>query len=202
MPVVNYQQYCKVLDSAKAGNYALPAINVSSALTANAAMQGFAEAKSDGFIQLSTGAGEFASGLGVKDMAWGARAIAEHIHLLAEKYNVFIILHTDHCVPKKWDSFVRPLMEWTRIRRSKGLPNLFSSHMFDGSELPLQENIKFSKEYLAELASMEMMLELEIGVVGGEEDGINNEDAPAEKLYVYEEMKDIKDAYAHGVMLD
>ena len=202
MPIVNYQQYCKVLDSAKAGNYALPAINVSSALTANAAMQGFAEAKSDGFIQLSTGAGEFASGLGVKDMAWGARAIAEHIHLLAEKYNVFIILHTDHCVPKKWDSFVRPLMEWTKERRSKGLPNLFSSHMFDGSELPLQENIKFSKEYLAELASMEMMLELEIGVVGGEEDGINNEDVPAEKLYtsptemlyVYEEMKDIKDA--------
>ena len=183
MPIVNYQQYCKILDKAKTEHYALPAINVSSSLTANAAMQGFAEAKSDGIIQLSTGAGEFASGLGVKDMALGARTIAEHIHLLADKYNVFIILHTDHCIPKKWDGFIKPLLEWTRERRQKGLPNLFNSHMFDGSELSITENLKLSKQYLQEFAELELILELEIGIVGGEEDGIDNEGQPVEKLY-------------------
>ena len=183
MPIVSYQDYNKILEVAKKKKYALPAINVSSAVTANAALQGFAEAKSDGIIQLSTGAGEFASGLGVKDMALGARLVAEHIHTLADKYNVFIILHTDHCVPQKWDAFVRPLLEWTKERRTKGLANLFNSHMFDGSELPVEENIKRSKTYLEEFASIKMILELEIGVVGGEEDGINNKGVAAEKLF-------------------
>ena len=202
MPLVSYQEYIKILDSAKENSYALPAINVSSAVTANAAMKGFADAKSDGIIQLSTGAGEFASGLGTKDMALGARVVAEHVHTLAERYNIFIILHTDHCIPSKWDSFVRPLVEWTKERRSKGLSNLFSSHMFDGSELPLKENIAKTREYLAEFADLELILELEIGVVGGEEDGINNEGVAAEKLftspedmlYTYESLKDIPNA--------
>lgn len=202
MPLVSYQDYNKILDVAKKEKYALPAINISSALTANAAMQGFAQAKSDGIIQLSTGAGEFASGLGVNDMALGARVVAEHIHTLADKYNVFIILHTDHCIPKKWDSFVRPLVEWTKERRAKGLPNLFHSHMFDGSELSVAENVKLSKSYLEEFASLELILELEIGVVGGEEDGINNEGVAAEKLftssedmlYTYEALKQIPGA--------
>ncbi len=202
MPLVSYSDYNKILDTAKKEKYALPAINVSSASSANAAMQGFAQAKSDGIIQLSTGAGEFASGLGVKDMALGARVIAEHIHTLANKYNVFIILHTDHCVPKKWNTFVRPLIEWTKERRAKGLPNLFSSHMFDGSELPVTENVKIAKGYLEELASLELILELEIGVVGGEEDGINNENVPADKLftspaeilYTFENLKEVTNA--------
>jgi fructose-bisphosphate aldolase class II len=202
MPIASYQDYNKILDAAKKSHYALPAINVSSALTANAAMQGFAESKSDGIIQLSTGAGEFASGLGVKDMALGARAVAEHIHTLADRYNVFFLLHTDHCIPKKWDGFVRPLLEWTKERRAKGLPNLFNSHMFDGSELPVVENVQRSKTYLEELASLELVLELEIGVVGGEEDGINNEGVAAEKLftspedmlYTYETLSKVPNA--------
>ena len=202
MPLVSYQDYNKILDNAKKEHYALPAINISSALTANAAMQGFAESKSDGIIQMSTGAGEFASGLGVKDMALGAKVLAEHIHSLAERYNVFIILHTDHCVPSKWENFVCPLVEWTKERRAKGLPNLFHSHMFDGSELPIKENIKISKKYLEQFASLELILELEIGVVGGEEDGINNENVAREKLftspedmiYTYESLKEVANA--------
>ena len=198
MPVATYEQYQNVLNKALEGNYALPAINVSSASTANAAMQGFAEAKSDGIIQFSTGAGEFASG-SVQNMVLGVQAICEHIHLLAHKYNVLIILHTDHCVPAKLDKFVRPLIEITRQRREKGLPNLFNSHMFDGSELTIEKNMKISKKLLQELSALEMMLEVEIGIVGGEEDGINNENVdtqklfttPEDMLYAYEQLSSV-----------
>ena len=189
-----------MLDTAKDNHFAFPAINVSSLVTANAALKGFAEAKSDGIIQVSTGGGEFASGLNVKDMALGAISIAQHIHLLADKYKVNIALHTDHCQPGKLDIFVRPLIEATKRRRSQGLPNLFNSHMFDGSELPLDENMQISKGLLEECAALDIILEVEAGVVGGEEDGVNHEDAPAEKLYttpedmlyVYETLSSVK----------
>ncbi len=183
MPVVDYKQYCKMLDSAKAKGYAYPAINVTSTETANAALKGFADAKSDGIIQVSTGGAEFASGLNVKDMPLGAISIAEHVHLLAKRYNVWIALHTDHCQPGKVDKFMTPLIAETERRRAKGLPNLFNSHMFDGSELPLKENMDIAVKLLERCAKNEIILEVEAGVVGGEEDGVSHEGGPADKLY-------------------
>lgn len=199
MPVADFKTYCKMLDTAKKNRFAFPAINVSSLTTANAVLKGFADAKCDGIIQVSTGGGEFASGLSVKDMAVGAISIANHIHLVAEKYGIYVALHTDHCTPGKLDKFVKPLIEETRKRRANGLPNLFSSHMFDGSELSLEENLKIAIPLLKECAELEIILEVEAGVVGGEEDGVNNEDLPAEKLYttpedmmiVYEQLSSI-----------
>lgn len=182
MPVATPAQYKQMLASAKKGGYAYPAINVTSMSTANAALKAFADKKSDGIIQVSTGGGKFASG-GAADMALGAISIAQHVHLLAEKYNIFVALHTDHCHPQYVDSFMLPLVSETEKRRAKGLPNLFNSHMFDGSELPLAENIKQSKALLERFAKSELILEVETGVVGGEEDGVNNEHAPADKLY-------------------
>ena len=183
MPVADFKTYCQMLDTAKRNHFAFPAINVSSITTANAVLKGFAEAKCDGIIQVSTGGGEFASGTAVKNMALGAISIAQHIHLLADQYDVYIALHTDHCTPGKLDTFVKPLINETKKRRAKGLPNLFNSHMFDGSELLLDENMKIAVPLLEECAACEIILEVEAGVVGGEEDGVNNEDTPAEKLY-------------------
>lgn len=172
--------------------FAFPAINVTSTSTANAAIEAFARSKSDGIIQVSTGGGQFASGQGLKDMALGAISIAQHVHLVAEKYDVMIALHTDHCHPNKVESFLIPLIEETEKRRAAGLPNLFNSHMFDGSELPLKENIAMSKELIQRCAKNEIILEIETGVVGGEEDGVNNEDMPADKLYTSpEEMVEV-----------
>lgn len=175
-----------MLESAKKGGYAFPAINVTSMSTANAAIKAFADKKSDGIIQVSTGGGKFASGA-VGDMALGAISIAQHVHLVAEKYNVLIALHTDHCHPQYVDSFMLPLVAETEKRRAAGLPNLFNSHMFDGSELPLEENIKTSKALLERFVKSELVLEVETGVVGGEEDGHNTENTPADKLYTSSE---------------
>lgn len=172
-----------MLEAAQKGNYAYPAVNVSSLTTLNAAFKAFADKKSDGIIQVSTGGGEFASGLSVKNAALGAIVLAEAAHRLADNYDVFIALHTDHCQPKKVDSFLRPLIEATAKRRAAGLGNLFQSHMFDGSELPLEENMKLSQELLKLCAENEIILEVEAGVVGGEEDGIDHSGMPAEKLY-------------------
>lgn len=183
MPVADFETYCKMLDNAQANDFAYPAINVTSMATANAALKAFADKKSDGIIQVSTGGGQFASGLNVNDMVTGAISIAQHIHLVAEKYNIYVALHTDHCVPEKVDSFLIPLLEETERRRAKGEPNLFSSHMFDGSSLPLKENMDMAVPLLERMAKNDQILEVEAGVVGGEEDGINNEDTPAEKLY-------------------
>lgn len=201
MPVVNYASYCKMLDVAKENQYAYPAINVTSTSTANAVLQGLSEAKSDGIIQVSTGGGQFASGT-LKDMAIGAITLAQHIHLVAEYYNVNIALHTDHCIAEKLDTFVRPLIQETKKRRSNNLPNLFNSHMFDGSALPLTKNMEIAKSLIGECAEQEIILEVEAGVVGGEEDGISNENTPAEKLYttpedmlyVYEQLNQVKNA--------
>jgi len=183
MPVVNHQQYKQMLNKAKEGKYAYPAINVTSTSTANAALKAFAELGSDGIIQVSTGGGKFASGQAINDMATGAISLAQHVHLMAEKLNIGIALHTDHCHPQYVDSFMIPLIEETEKRRAKGLPNLFNSHMFDGSELSLADNIAKSKELLKRCQDSEIILEMETGVVGGEEDGVNNENTPADKLY-------------------
>lgn len=183
MPIATPAQYRAMLDAAQKGGYAYPAINVTSIITINAALKAFADKKSDGIIQFSTGAGEFASGLNVKDMVFGCVVLAEAAHRLAEKHNVLVALHTDHCQPKKVDGFLKPLIEETAKRRAKGLGNLFNSHMFDGSELPLAENMAKSQELLKLCAKNEIVLEVEAGVVGGEEDGIDHSGVSNDKLY-------------------
>lgn len=203
MPVVNRQQYQEMLEKARKNHYAYPAINVANLEGANAALKAFAEAKSDGIIQVSTGGGAHASGSSVKDSVLGAISIAEHVHRAAERYDVNIALHTDHCVKSKLDSFVMPLIEETEKRRAKGLPNLFSSHMFDGSDITLEENIEISKKVLERCQKNDIILEIEVGVFGGEEDGINNENVAKEKLYttpqdmiaMYEALSPIADFY-------
>lgn len=199
MPIVDFQRYCEMLDRAKSAKFAYPAINCTSNETINAALEGFAEAKSDGIIQFSSGAGEFASG-SLKNAALGCIQLAEHAHRMAEHYPVHIALHTDHCVPEKVDSWLIPLIEETERRRANGQFNLFQSHMFDGSVLPLKENMEKSVELLQRCAKNEQILEVEAGVVGGEEDGIDHSDAPVEKLYttpedmvaVYEALSTVK----------
>src|SRR6185295_6503010 len=128
-------------DRARSGHFALPAVNVTSLITANAVLRGLAESKADGIIQVSTGGGAFASGTAVKDMALGAISIAEHVHRAAERYPIHVALHTDHCQADKLDAFVMPLVEETERRRAAGRPNLFNGHMFDGSALPLKDNL-------------------------------------------------------------
>ncbi len=186
MPVASYDQYVKMLDSASRGGYAYPAINVTSTSTANAALKAFADMKSDGIIQVSTGGGKFASGA-AGDMALGAISLAQHVHLMAQKYNVLVALHTDHCQAEVVETFMLPLIKETEKRRKAGQPNLFNSHMFDGSELPFEKNLAMSKELLDRCAQSEIILEVETGVVGGEEDGVSNENTPADKLYTTKE---------------
>ncbi|MEX2380810.1 MAG: class II fructose-bisphosphate aldolase [Opitutales bacterium] len=183
MPIATPKQYEAMIQAAQKGGYAYPAVNVTSLPTINAALKAFADSKSDGIIQFSTGGGEFASGLNVKDAVLGAIVLAEATHRLAERYDILVALHTDHCQPKKVDSFLRPLIAATEQWRKAGKGNLFQSHMFDGSELPLEENMKISKDLLKLCAENEIILEVEAGVVGGEEDGIDHNDMPAEKLY-------------------
>lgn len=183
MPVATPAQYRAMLDAAQKGGYAYPAINVTSLPTINGALKAFAESKSDGIIQVSTGGGEFASGTSVKDMALGAIVLAEAVHTLAARYNVLVALHTDHCHPKNVEKFLKPLLAATKARREAGKGNLFNSHMFDGSELPLEENLRVSKELLQQCAELDIILEIEAGVVGGEEDGHDTSGVANDKLY-------------------
>jgi fructose-bisphosphate aldolase class II len=198
MPVPTPQEFAKILDAAQAGDYALASINVTSTNTANAALAAFAEANADGIVQVSTGGAEHISGP-AKDMALGAISLAEHVHRVAEKLGVYIALTTDHCVPGKLDKFVRPLIANEEARKAAGLRNLYNGFMFDGSELPMEENLAVSKELLGRMAPLGLILEVEIGLVGGEEDGIDNSGAHHSKLYTtpedmleaYETLKDI-----------
>jgi len=199
MPVADFKTFCRMLDNAQAKGYAHPAINVSSMTTANACLRAFAEKKSDGIIQVSTGGGQFASGMSVNDSAEGAAAIAEFVHRMARRYPVYVALQTDHCPPDKVDSFLMPLIRETQARRAKGLPNLFNSHMFDGSTLPLSKNLDIAVRLLGLCAENELVLEIEAGIVGGEEDGVSHENAPSQRLYtpsedmmeVYRRMKEV-----------
>jgi fructose-bisphosphate aldolase class II len=181
MPVADHAQYCEMLDRARKGKFAYPAINVTSLTTANAVLKGLAESRSDGIIQVSTGGAAFASGTAVKNMVLGAISIAEHVHRVAAMYPVYIALHTDHCQADKLASFVIPLVEETERRRAAGKPNLFNSHMFDGSALPLNDNLDIAVKLLKRFREDDLILEIEAGVVGGEEDGIKANTAT--KLY-------------------
>jgi len=184
MPIATPEVYAEMLDKAKGGEYAYPAINVTSSETLNAALRGFAEAESDGIIQFSTGGAEFASGQAVKDMVTGSVALAEFAHVVAEKYPVNIALHTDHCPKDKLDGFVRPLIDISKERVDAGKNPLFQSHMWDGSAIDLDENLDTAKELLAKAAAARIILEVEIGVVGGEEDGVAHD--INDKLYTAE----------------
>lgn len=199
MPIATPEQYKQMLTRAREGKFAYGAINVSSMETARAAVQGFAAKQSDGIIQVSTGGGQYASGLGINNMAMGAIMLAEYVHRLADEFDILIALHTDHCHADKLDKFIRPLIAETRRRRELGQTNLFNSHMFDGSTLSLEENMKISRELLAEMKSLDLLLEVEAGVVGGEEDGhdtsgVSNDKlytTPEDMVYVYEQLNDI-----------
>ncbi|MFG1927662.1 class II fructose-bisphosphate aldolase [Cryptosporangium sp. NPDC048952] len=184
MPIATPEAYAEMLDKAKAGSFAYPAINVSSSQTLNAAIRGFAEAESDGIVQVSTGGAEYLSGPTVKDMVTGSVALAAFAHEVAKKYDVNIALHTDHCPKDKLDGFVRPLLKISRDRVSAGENPLFQSHMWDGSAIDLDENLTLAQELLAQAAAAKIILEIEIGVVGGEEDGVAHE--INEKLYTAE----------------
>ncbi len=175
MPIATPEIYAEMLAGAKENNYAFPAINCTSSETINAALKGFADAGSDGIIQFSTGGAEFGSGLGVKDMVIGAVALAEFAHVVAAQYPVNIALHTDHCPKDKLDSYVRPLLAISADRVRAGANPLFQSHMWDGSAVPIDENLEIAKELLKHAAAAKIILEIEIGVVGGEEDGVAHE---------------------------
>lgn len=247
MPIATPAQYAAMLDAAQEGGYGYPAVNVTSLVTLNAGLKGFAEKRSDGIIQLSLGGSKFASGLGVGDNVLGAIVIAEAAHRLADRYDVLIALHTDHCQPgyrdsflRQWlaeeaqkhgceldeegrfpahlieahpqrygwiadlkpdanvDTFLKPLIAETARRRAAGQGNLFQSHMLDASNLPLELNMRLSREILAECAANEIVLEVEAGVVGGEEEGAGTTSdkekrytSPDDMQYVYEQLHDV-----------
>ena len=178
MPVADYKTYCKMLDRARAGRFAFPAINVTSLTTANAVLRGLAESKSDGIIQISTGGGAFASGSALKDMALGAIAIAEHVHRAAERYPIYVALHTDHCLKDKLDKFVLPLVEETEKRRASGRSRnrggftAWSHVRTEAISRCKKISARISAKLLERFAKNELVLEIETGAVGCEEDDV------------------------------
>jgi fructose-bisphosphate aldolase class II len=197
MPIATPEVYAEMLDRAKQDGFAFPAINVTSSQTLNAALRGFAEAESDGIVQVSTGGAEYLSGSTVKDMVVGATALAEYARVVAAKYPVNIALHTDHCPKDKLDGFMRPLIKISQERVARGEEPLFQSHMWDGSAVELHENLDIAAELLDQCAKARIIMEMEIGVVGGEEDGVANE--INEKLYTHpSDAQAVADALGTG----
>jgi fructose-bisphosphate aldolase class II len=198
MPVPNPSQFGAILDAAQKGDYAIASINVTSSNTINAALYAFAETKTDGIIQFSTGGGEHASGP-AKNGALGAIALAEYVHRVAADLPIFVALTTDHCVPGKVEPFLHPLLAEAEKRHASGQGNLFNGHMFDGSELSMKVNLETSQSLLKRMAPLGLVLEVEAGVVGGEEDGIDNSNAdhsklfttPEDMLLVYEHLHEL-----------
>jgi len=172
MPIATPEVFNEMLDRAKKNKFAYPAVNITSSSTINAALRGFAEAESDGILQVSWGGAEFASGQSVKDMVTGAVALAEFAHVVAKKYSVNIALNTDHCPADKLPGFMEPLLQLDIERIASGQEPLFQMHMWDGSAEPLANNLDIAKRLLAESVKARSIMEMEIGVVGGEEDGI------------------------------
>lgn len=181
MPIATPDVYNEMLNRAKEGKFAYPAINVTSSQTLTAAIRGFAEAESDGIIQVSSGGADFWSGSTVNDRVAGSLAMAAYAREIAKGYNVTVALHTDHCSKEKIDGWIRPLMEMEAEEVKAGRLPFFQSHMWDGSAVPLDENLEIAKEMLELSVKANTILEVEIGVVGGEEDGVVGE--INEKLY-------------------
>ena len=181
MPIATPEVYAEMLDRAKARAFAYPAINDSSSQTLNAPQRGLADAASDGILQVSTGGASYLSGSKVDDMVVGASALAEFAHVVASRYPIHVALHTDHCQKSRLDRYVRPLLGISQERVARGQGPLFQSHMWDGSAVSLKENLDIARELLAACKKAKVVLEVEIGVVGGEEDGVVGE--INEKLY-------------------
>ena len=181
MPIATPDVYNEMLDRAKEGKFAYPAINVTSSQTLTAAIRGFAEAESDGIIQVSVGGAEYWSGSTIKDRVAGSLAMAAYAREIAKNYPVTVALHTDHCAKQNIDSWIRPLMELEAEEVKAGRLPFYQSHMWDGSSVPLKENLEIAQELLDLSVKANTILEVEIGVVGGEEDGIVGE--INEKLY-------------------
>lgn len=192
MAIANPESYREMLTKAKEGGYALPAINCTSTETVNAVLKGLADAESDGIIQFTTGGASFASGLNVQNMEAGATAMAEYVTRMAKYYGITVALHTDHCPKQALDDFVRPLLAVSAERVKRGEDPLFQSHMWDGSAIPMPENMEIARELYAQTTANHQILEIEIGVVGGEEDGIKAE--AGAKLYT--------DAADFGMVID
>jgi fructose-bisphosphate aldolase, class II len=182
VPLATPEQYEAMLETARRDGFAYPAVNVTSSSTLNAALAGFAEAGSDGIVQLTPGGAEFASGP-ARNAALGARAISEFAQVVAAEAPTLIVLHTDHCPPDRVETFLRPLLDESLARAGRGEQPLYHSHMFDGSSLPLEENLRQAAELLADCRRAHVLLELEIGVVGGEEDGLDARGIADERLY-------------------
>ena len=185
MPIATPEVYAEMINRAKAGKFAYPAVNITSSQTITAALQGFAEAESDGILQVSVGGAEYASGSTIKDRVSGTRALAAYAHEVAKGYGITVALHTDHCVKKNLDSWVRPLLALEAEEVKAGKNPTFQSHMFDGSDIPLDENLVIAAELLELSQAARTILEIEVGVVGGEEDG--HEAAINDKLYTTSE---------------
>lgn len=203
MPIATPEQYRAMLDAAQRGGYAYPAVNIATVTSIHGALRGFAEAKSDGILQILPSSAAFASGSAVNDAAEGAMMLAEAAHRLAKHYGVLVALHTDHCPPAMVKSFLHPLMKETAARRVAGLNNLFQSHMFDGSALPLEQNLSEARTLLKRCADLDIILEMEIGVVGGEDETTGRHKGSDPSLYTKpEDMLAVYDALnEHGRFL-
>jgi fructose-bisphosphate aldolase class II len=175
MPVATPEQYAAMLDRAKSGGFAYPAVNVSSSQTINAVLQGLTEAGSDGILQVTTGGADYFAGQTVKNRAAGALAMARFATEVAKNYPITVALHTDHCPKPALESFVLPLLAASEEEVKAGRGPIFQSHMWDGSAVPLDENIEIAKDLLPRMKNIRAILEVEIGVVGGEEDGVKHE---------------------------
>jgi len=175
MPIATPEQYAEMLDRAKAGGFAYPAINAASSQSINAVLQGLTEAGSDGIIQVTTGGADYFAGHTVKGRATGALAFAKFAHEVAKNYPVTVALHTDHCPKPALDDFLLPLISASEEAVADGGQPIFQSHMWDGSAVPLAENIEIAQQLLPRIKAIRAILEVEIGVVGGEEDGVQHE---------------------------
>jgi fructose-bisphosphate aldolase class II len=197
MPLATPSQYAEILDAAKAGGYAIPSVNVTSSTTLNAAIQGFVTAGSDGIVQVSRGGGDFAAGP-AKNRALGVRALADYAAAVAEQVPILVVPHGDHCPPEDLDNFLRPLLAESRERRRRGGRPVLLSQMFDGSSLPLDENLAIAAPLLEQCAAADVILELEIGAVGGEEDGIRGDEANGRLYSTPEQALAVVDALGSG----
>jgi fructose-bisphosphate aldolase class II len=175
MPVATPDQYAQMIDTAKAKGFAFPAFNISSSSTINGVLQGLSEAGSDGIIQVSTGGADFFAGQTVKARASGALAMAAFATEVAKNYPITVALHTDHCPKDALDGFVMPLIAASEEAVKAGGNPIFQSHMWDGSAVPLKENLEIAKDLLPRMKAIHSILEVEIGVVGGEEDGVSHD---------------------------
>lgn len=197
----------KIFDYAKQKGFALPAVNVTSSSTVNAVMETAAKLNSPVIIQFSNGGGQFFAGKGLKNdneraAIAGSVAGAKHIHELAELYGATVILHTDHCA-KNLLPWMDGLMDANEKFYAETGKSLYSSHMLDLSEEPIEENIELCKEYLARMSKIGMTLEIELGITGGEEDGVDNSGVDSSKLYTqpeevayaYEELMKVSDKF-------